>query len=316
MEKESNILRELENFSAIDHRNITRVLNRENLKPLQIFSTGNSGCIVLKAVRDLDEFVLKIPTDDHSLVEILNNIRGFDNLRREGLDEMLPEFIGVGKVDKLTYILSTYLGNDFAADSRKAGDGNNLFSILSERIFSIYKKTLKNDSQPDSFINNFKIRLNKNFKQYIIPAGIVKTRSFDKFIGFDANKYSSKFNCFGGFDFTPEDIYLKDNTVKYPDPKSEIRGNPIIALACFAGVSRDIYCLPGAIEGYELLHRLATTKVADLLELADNQAESIFNLGRALQFSLSSRFRIEKDPGLAEVYAMKGLEYLELATQL
>src|SRR5690606_2653353 len=96
----------------------------------------------------------------------------------------------------------------------------------------------------------------------------------------------------------------------YPDPKYDIRGNPIIDLACFSGVARDIMKLPASDEGYDLLFDFATGEVAGMLNLSEESAEKIFNLGRALQCAHGSRFRVESEPTRAKELASASIAFL------
>lgn len=294
-----------------NRRYLEEILRFENLQYVDTFSTGHSGCIVVKVLRNHEELVLKVPTGQNSQKEILANIEGYTHLANEGLIEMLPEITHVGTLGSRTYLITTYLGADFAARARVEGENNLLFQMLADRMLDVYERSKKHDNQSLASLQRLQFLLTKNFNEYIIPSGIIKAGAVESFLEIDLKKYASPLSTFGVFDFTPEDIYLTGETIKYPDPKSDVRGNPIVDLACFAGVSRDISRLPGANFGYQLLHDVSVTKVADLLELTSEQAEGIFNLGRALQFSLSSRFRVEKDQSLAVTYAINSLEYLQ-----
>lgn len=78
-------------------------------------------------------------------------------------------------------------------------------------------------------------------------------------------------------------------------------GIPIIDMACFSGVCKDAYELPGARAGYNILHRFAASAVSDIISFDHTKAEKLFVFGQALQCALSARFRINSEQAKARV---------------
>jgi len=98
--------------------------------------------------------------------------------------------------------------------------------------------------------------------------------------------------------------------LRYADPLPNLLGIPVIDLACFAGVARDAYHLPGSRLGYMVLRKLALWEVPKIIGLGSEECARLFFFGRALQCSLSSRFRIEKDFLAAEKFYRKSKFFL------
>lgn len=276
------------------------------------FTTGNSGCFVGKIIdAEGKSLVIKIPVNENSRQEIQENIQGYISLRQQGLQELLPETIRVKSFNSSNYLITTYLGNDFAYRAQNEPHPETLYQELIAQLFPIYKKTLRENSvDTEMFFRFIKNKLKKNFINHILPSEIVTKEELKDFLDIDISKLVSKRSCFAVFDFTPEDIYLQNGSLKYPDPKQNVRGNPIIDIACFAGVSRDVLNLPGSNDGYRMLQDFALDDVGSLFSLNKEQSEKIFNLGRALQCSLSSRFRVDSEPAKARAFALQSLKYL------
>lgn len=297
---------------------VPKILAVEGVSLEKRFTTGNSGCFVGKIIdAEGKNLVIKIPVNENSRQEIQENIQGYISLRQQGLQELLPETIRVKSFNSSNYLITTYLGNDFAYRAQNEPHPETLYQELVAQLFPIYKKTLKkNSADTDIFFHFIKNKLKKNFMEHIVPSGIVNKEELRDFLDINMYQLVTKKSCFAVFDFTPEDIYLQNGSLKYPDPKQNVRGNPIIDIACFAGVSRDVLNLSGSNDGYRMLQDFALDDVGSLFSLNREQSEKIFNLGRALQCSLSSRFRVGSEPEKARAFAMQSLEYLQLTRRL
>jgi hypothetical protein len=269
---------------------------------------GNSGALVLHTQKNGKEFVVKIPMNESSEKEIEENLGGYERIQRAGLYEILPDCIKVGEFNDRKYIVMSYLEEDFAQQSMVSERPLSLYSIFPVLLGSIYRRTKKKDEESRKFLERMKHRLEKNYREYLIPSGVMSKISLK--LLYDIETHAPELSCFAVFDFTPEDVYLIENKIKYPDPKQEIRGVPIIDIACFAGLAKDVYHLPSSNEGYDILKKFALNEVPEILEMSRNDARIIFYYGRALQLSLSSRFRIKSETEKAKMYATKSLEYL------
>lgn len=290
---------------------LKRALEDTGLQSQFIFLTGHSGCQVVLAKDDRErQFVLKFPTNTSSQQEVLDNIRGYKEMAKEGVSEMVPNHT-IGTLDDKIYLVMEYLGKDFATSTEDMPHPEELYSTLCDRMLPIYAGTRKMDGRSNIFLERMLERIRENFFQYIIPAEMASASAAHALVKIRIEELKTDYSTFGVFDFTPEDIFLTQTGVMYPDPKHEVRGNPIVDLACFSGVSRDALKLPGSVQGYDCIEQCASDAVANILHLTETQARRIFLLGRALQCSFSSRFRIEKEPELASVYADQSLKYLQ-----
>jgi hypothetical protein len=204
-----------------------------------------------------------------------------------------------------------YLGDNFLEANKKSNNPKKDYKTLCDILSKIYKKSREHNDSLE-FIKEMKDRMIRYYRDYLIPAGHIKEKDLSFIKQYEIKTLNSEYSCFAVFDFTPEDVYILDNKLKYPDPKHSLIGNPIIDLACFAGLARDVYVMKKSDYGYELLKDFALGEVSELLKIDKIKASKIFNFGRALQCSLSSRFRIKK-PDKSKLFANKSLHYLELA---
>ncbi|MDD5751198.1 MAG: hypothetical protein PHS73_01615 [Candidatus Peribacteraceae bacterium] len=288
---------------------LSNILRLERLRPLSLFSTGHSGCNVILTKTDSGQFfVVKAPTDQHSQQEIIDNIHGYREMVTENVGDMVPQH-HIGHAEDRTYLVMEYLGDDFASASRSSEQPESLYESLRRQMVGIYRRTTKQDGKCGPFLERVHALLQRNLHE-VARAGLVRGERVTSALDIDKKDLATDTSCFGVFDFTPEDIFLTETGIRYPDPKHSIRGNPIIDLACFAGVAKDILHLPGSSSGYEKLEEYAVNEVSEILHLTALQARRIFGLGRALQCSLSSRFRLKSDPALATTYAERSLDSL------
>lgn len=287
-------------------------LLQEGVEFVSCFTTGHSGNQVVLA-KDVHQqlYVLKIPQDERSQAEVFTNLRGFRAIEENGLGRILPDVRRIGQVRDYTYLVTNYLGENFETKVKTNLTPEALFENLANKMDIVYSMSIKEDGNSFSFINRIQAMLRRNYINHLIPSKLIGPDDVMPYLEFDSTPFCTPTSCFAVFDFTPEDIYIGEDTIKYPDPKADVRGNPTIDLACFAGVSRDVYKLPGSESGYRTLEDLAIYGVSQKLRLTPAVARRLFNLGRALQLSLSARFRVNTDPTLAQTYTDESFHYLQ-----
>jgi hypothetical protein len=289
---------------------LQEILRNENLIKIKQFSTGNSGAIVLHTTRDSTPMVIKIAINDRSAKELKDNKIGYSRIKQEQLEEVLPDILEIRE----KYIIMSYLGNSFIEQIKTVADKITMYSKLCENVFPLYIKS-KKPALSTLFFNSLDTILNRNYS--LLIANDFLPKESKELLFNSANEFSNlNLNCFSVFDFTPEDIYLTKTTIKYPDPNPIVRGIPIIDLACFAGVSRDVYILPESAKGYDILKKFSLTQVSELLNIKRNTAEAIFYYGRAIQSALSAKVRIQTDPTRSEKLAEKSIHYLNRTLSL
>jgi len=290
---------------------ISNILCNEDLELIRIFNTGNSGAIVLHTHNKYhEEFVLKIALNNRSKQEIDKNEMGYKAIKKAGLDSLLPTQYEIRTYDGVKYLKMNYLGKSFLERTKIDENPFELYKILVNKLNPIYGSSTNKSDAGEEFLIRMRKILQKNYNEFLMPARIVTKDDVKEYINKHIEKEAKKHCCFAVFDFTPEDVYLSADGIKYPDATDKIEGIPIIDLACFGGVARDVYNLEGSTHGYEILENYAILKVAKILSLPVDNAQKLFYYGRALQLSLSSRFRIEKEPEKAKILAKQSLNYL------
>lgn len=277
----------------------------------QLFD-GHMGVPIFRAKQNNRKIVIKIGFGDTMAVEeVRRNIAGYKEMQQIGAENIVPGNIQIISVFDLSVIIMEDLGENFKEQSKSEKTPLLLFQNLITGLISVYTKTLSNGNRASEFLQEMKECLLRQYSRYLLPATLIDNDSVQKVQNIDLEKYATNRFCFGVWDFTPEDIFVKGSKIYYIDPPPKVTGVPIIDIACFAGVSRDVYRLPNSDEGYELLYNFAVNQIADLLEFNHEQAISLFLLGRAVQLALSSRFRIEEDIEKARNFAQKSVEFVQ-----
>lgn len=239
------------------------------------------------------------------------NIVGYREMQQVGAIDIMPGGIQILQVLGVSVVLMEDLGPTFKEQIKSEVDPLLYFRNLIIGLNNVYTKTLSKGDRGSEFIQEMKDCLVRQYSRYLSPAELINQNALEKAQSIDLKKYVADRFCFAVWDFTPEDVFVKGSKVYYIDPPPKVLGIPIIDIACFAGVSRDVYDLPASKEGYELLYDFAVKQIADFLGFNDEQAISIFFLGRAIQLALSSRFRIEENLQKAQNFAQKSVEFVE-----
>ena len=107
-------------------------------------------------------------------------------------------------------------------------------------------------------------------------------------------------------EFLPEHVYASQGRLFVIDPKGKdmVLGLPQIDLAMFSVLCSDVYKLPSGEKGEIILKNLSD-KISVQQGLSQRDAGILWLLGRAMQYSLSSRFRIDKELERAVEYGSK-----------
>lgn len=283
-----------------------------DLQVVETLKAGNICDAVYRVItRERALKVLKVGNTPRTMVEIHNNLIGYDKIRQLGLPYFIPNIYSSGEFEFFAYILMEDCGLDFVARTKTEANPTGLYLQLVTAMKNIYHRTV----HPSQCAKESVLRVAKKaqsqymaYLSHLDPAGMVLD-SLDRMVEWVQHLHVP-LATFSSWDFTPEDVYLTKEGVKYADPHEDVVGIPIIDLACFGGVVRDAYALSGSIEGYQLLHTLALEHLDSLLEISREDAEKLFNMGRVLQCFLSARFRCESDPIKAKQLFLQGGEIL------
>ncbi|MFH0830056.1 MAG: hypothetical protein V1887_02765 [Candidatus Aenigmatarchaeota archaeon] len=289
---------------------VRRFVDEQELEVVERFGSGNSGALVYRVRTGGKDAVLKMASGGRGLDEIRGNIAGYEKIREARLEEILPEDIRVYADKDFTAILMEYLGDSFYDRTLKEPEPTGLYRELAGSFRRLCERTVRKDDESRRMLVEVKDNLRAKYEDFLLGEGYIGKQDVGLLDSVDTDALSPDFSSFGCYDFTPEDVFLVNGRLKYPDPKQDVRGCPLISLAAFAGVSRDSYGLPGSEEGYGVLERLAVEDLPELLHISQPNARRLFSLGRAMQLAISSKYRIGTDPGKAKLFAAGSVDCL------
>jgi len=279
------------------------VCDREN--PLTL---GNVCPWVFPAQQADMALVIKVGLSERAAQEVRMNQEGYENLKLIGASLLIPEPLQFIELYGVPVIIMGNCGEDFYHTVHQVPNPLEFYKYLTDHIEHIYCATLTTDT---SALPGLEILRERLIRQYVVYLdGLVDLTLIEKLRSVSLAPFVPPMVCFSTFDFTPEDVFVTAKSVKYVDPLPVNLGVPIIDLACFAGVARDAHNLPGSIEGYKALEHYACKKLPSLLNLSPQVASPIFAFGRALQMSLSARFRVKTEPEKAKRFAKQSMKFL------
>lgn len=288
-----------------------QILDAYHLDPKKQYSKGQSGALVLLCDSvDKGLVVLKVAVNERSQQELEANKSGYIQLRQEGLERVLPDTLITSSLQGRGFIIMSYLGDDFLDRVKQSADPLKDYEKLCTLMNEIYTQTRRISDHSNSSLSLVQTLLLNAYKQRLLPSKLITESAVKQAASVDITGLAPTYSTFACFDFTPEDIFIQGGTFKYPDPKHQIRGLPLIDLACFSGVSLDSYHLPGSEQGYRVIENFALQEVSRLLELDEASAQKIFNYGRAFQLAMSAKVRINSEPEKAQSFASQSLDYL------
>lgn len=295
---------------------VEQLLTKLNLTVVTTFTSGHKCQTVYKVcTADHRSLVLKVGTDPQAIAEIQKNLRGYDNLRKAGLNFFIPEIVDSNKSRYEAFILMEYCGNCFSELALRSKKPHRLYERLVETVSSVYSVSKTDGTSARTFLSNVQSEICKQYRRYLQhifdPTRLIESLLENVIHVIDFN---CPHCCFASWDFTPQNVFLTRGGVKYVDPNDIVVGIPIIDIACFAGVIRDVQKLPGSASGYGLLEESAFA-TGHMLGLSEEKTHKLFNLGRVLQNFLSARFRVETDKVRAHKFFEEGRVYLEKIVQ-
>lgn len=269
---------------------------------------GNIVSTVFRATRGTQRLVMKIGLTELALQEVEKNIAGYAEMRAIGAEELLPNpLITTISYQGIPLILMEDCGPDFWHASQVAEYPVTLYEHLIGRMRSIYERTRRSTTHAD-YLEPLRLRLVEQYKAYL-PT-LINKELIDRLEKLESETVTISTVCFSSFDFTPEDVFVTERGVRYLDPLPGLLGMPAIDLACFAGVARDVYSLPGGKEGYDLIYKFVESELPTLLGCGIANARQHFLFGRALQCALSARFRMERERERAVLFAKQSEAFL------
>lgn len=274
-----------------------------------VLSLGHVVSTIFTATQDGKKLVVKIGLSERAAREVRMNRDSYEKMRDIGALSLLPDPNYYIEIDGVPIIIMEHCGLDFWHAVHKSSHPEDLYQSLIDGISDVYSDTSFESKNNDHYFGYLKELLTNQYQNHLNPfiePEIMQMASDISFENINVQRL-----CFSSFDFTPEDVFVSSDGVRYADPIGEVIGVPIVDLACFAGVARDAHSLPGSNTGYKLLKDFAMTTVSTIVGIERNQALYFWNFGRALQSALSSRFRLDEDMGLAMKFLETSKGYLK-----
>lgn len=268
---------------------------------------GNVVKTVFRATDGTRSLVVKIGLSERAAEEVRTNRKGYEALRGIGAVRIIPEPIFNLDFQNIPILVMGDCGPDFYHAVRQSKTPHALYLDLVQGMKPIYAET-RQLSPGNSCLEPLRSLLLEQYKTWL--PHLTDPAVIRQLAERDFQDLNPPFVCFSSFDFTPEDVFVTSKGIKYADPGLDVLGFPAIDLACFAGVARDAYGLPGAEEGYEILADFAIRDLSEILELDASKVSRIFSLGRAIQCALSARFRLESNPEKATELARSSQDFL------
>ncbi|MEK7665422.1 MAG: hypothetical protein AAB337_00910 [Patescibacteria group bacterium] len=268
---------------------------------------------VYRVRQDGRSLVVKIGYGELAQKEVEANWEGYINLRRIGAGGLLPNTLDLHQVRGVPCLLMEDCGVNFIDVARTAARPVECFSRLLLAMDPIYRASLSTES-PVPAIRAMRDLVVEQWAGYL--ADLIPPNLVSRFRAAEFEMFGGMCSCFSTFEFKPDDLFLTDGGVKKVDPIRDNLGCPAIDLACFAGVCRDAYRLPGANSGYRLLHTFAVEQLPQILGGSPAHLEAAFSLGRSLQCALSARFRREPYPKQGRMFATRSAFYARRCMKL
>ena len=259
--------------------------------------------------------VLKVAITKNSIAEIARNRKGYKKLEECGLKWFIPQILFTKVDENFAVMLMEYCGENFLNQIRKAENPLGFYAYLIDELTKVYTQSKQKGKEGEQMISSV-IAMIKELYEGHISAHLDKSRFLAERVAriescIDLSHLD--FCCFSSWDFTPENIFLTPNGLKYIDPHENVLGIPIIDMACFAGLIK-VYDLPQSKEGYSMLREFALTKILSILNIPEKLAYKLFFLGRVLQCFLSAKFRVNSNLNQARKIFLEGKMFLEKIT--
>ena len=292
------------------HLNIvmTELSRRHGITCGPSLGLGNVVQTVFRARQGSQKLVVKIGVSPRAKKEIAMNWTGYQNMRNIGAQKLLPEPLQRIHIKGTPVIVMGDCGKDFWHAVQRTKNPGRLYRYLISQMMPIYESTL---CVPEKiYFKSLQNRLLHQYQEHL--KNLVDAKLVERLKKSSLNGFKPVSMCFASFDFTPEDVFVSRKQIKYADPLEDVIGIPIIDLACFAGVARDVYGLPGSKKGYRVLESAALNRLPLVLGLSKKEAKRLFVFGRALQSALSARFRITTDTVAAAKHVRQSQMFLKM----
>jgi hypothetical protein len=197
------------------------------------------------------------------------------------------------------------LGIDFRQASVTPESTRKNFRILQNSLTRVFRSSLRNGQELHAKGIEETIRQAAKWLSELEKVKLISLGSLEKLHRLDSTALSGSRAAIMLLDFTPDNVFIIGNSAKFIDPwkQREYIGAPIPGISQFITLSEDVYHIPGFNDN-DLQYSSFIDEIGlSLLGLTPTQLSGQVNLGRVLQYSLSSFVRIKSNPDLSRFYA-------------
>jgi hypothetical protein len=285
-----------------------RAINQAGLSGVS--GMGTTKCILMECESGSGEpLIVKIgKAGTKGGNEIVKNYEAYRLTSSLGVD-LVPNPVFLRTLDGYNILVMERGIKSFLELTREVGNPQAAYGRLITALRDSYGKTITQDkNQALKFLNYNAARIPKYLSKYLAPANLVdrETVELSEQVQTQIGAFAPDKVVWSNWaEFLPEHVYAsKTGRLFVIDPKGadSLLGIPQVELAMFGTLSKEVYGLPGGEEGWISLRKLSK-EVAALQGMSEEAEAVLWVFGEALQYSLSSRFRIGTDDARAKVYA-------------
>ncbi len=284
----------LRNISVINAPKISGVAGSGTTKSIFLTAktSNNSAAMIKVGIRG-----------SPSYKEVKDNYDGYLVLKSLGI---APMFFSYHEGGGNNFIIMEMGKKSFIELARSTKDPEALYRKFARRVIEAYKITVtSNKKQSDTFmletLSIMKVNLEYMIRGEIINSDFMKT--FKTLRRVISSYAPEKVLWSNWLELSPEHVYINGKRFIIIDPKGKnhFLGIPEVELGMFATLCNKVYGLPKGPYAY-LLFRSVSRNVSKLQGISGSDEKKPWLLGEALQYTYSSRFRIQSDPERARLY--------------
>ncbi len=270
---------------------------------------GETGALLYR----FDGRVVKLAQENVGLSEIRNNIWGYEGIRRAGAIDILPKNIRWGSNGTQAWIDMPDLGLDMGKRDLAGQDLQREYELFSTKVVTLVHETLQDDNLQHAGLEVLK----KQLGEWLVELSHTYTELFshgviDEFMQLNFRGAASTISTVMIQDFTPDNIFVQDESVAFIDPWAQqtYRGSMVPSMAQYYTNAVEVREFSSAVAAAPLL-KDALAQISSMLGLSDVQMGIQCEMGRALQYLLSSFVRIHSEPDRSKRYALEASRGIE-----
>lgn len=273
-----------------------------NLSNAERILGGETGAILYR----IDDRVIKLATDELGLPEVRNNIKGYQGLIDAGASSIVPADTCWGDERTHAWIDMPDLGQDMAQRDLLGIDLHREYGILTDKIKDLALDTARHDDEQRAGIIGLQSQIAEWAARLAGTYPNLLEEVAERFIKSDFEKSASDISTVMIQDFTPDNVFVQDAHVSFIDPwpQQTYRGSLIPSISQYYTNAAEVRQLPSAVQSAQKLQEIITY-LGDIMDLSDAQVAVQCEMGRTLQYILSSFVRIHTDPRKSYEYAVE-----------